>query len=898
MSFIEIEETSLPTLDLDVRQEGARVLLVLDYPSGDDVRQGKACAGAYGTILASCLASAGIALSTCSIIFIFPFPNENYCVNKFFTEKTGLTSEGLEFLNPLRERILDLDPTVIVPIGEMALQLITGKRGIEKYRGSILESSLVLGLKAIPTVHPRDSFKRFLLRYHIASDCKKIARESLRREIVLPVRTLLINPLFSEVISYLKDIKENKKEIAIDIECPVPKPVKDKTTGVTKIYGTKGVTCISFATAPDYCMSIPFNNYVWTETQEIEIWDIISYILFSEEIRKKYQNGACFDIIYQFMVHSLITRGAISDTLIKTNILYPEFPKSLAFLTSTRTDEPYYKDDGKEVNVDGTRDWNQYYIYNAKDSAVDFEIDIDLDKELEKSGNLPMWEYSQRLIEPLFYLQVRGIKINEKKLKEHKEEAKVYLKSLQEKLNTLVGEPINVSSPKQIMEFFYTKKNYPSITKSIKDKDGNRKEVVTVDNKAMTKIARLYDSEEARLEKKIRGCSKLIGTYLELPFDEDSRMRGAFKQSTKFGRLASSKTPFKTGMNQQNLPKVFMEFLEADDGFMCFELDKAQAEWVDSAYYFNEPNMIRAVEAGEDVHVSTAMLMFGAPKELIERENEILGPLTEPTEIEALRREKCPEVFLYPILPNMSMRQAGKKCNHSFNYGLSSTGFSMNYDMPTAQGKICYDLYHKKAYPGILKAHERIRNQIVLNRTLINGFGWKRRFLGRLDDNTFRQAYSYHGQSTVGRLLNEGIISIYYQQFDPDLAPFMRPVDLFSQVHDSVKGQYPDTELRNFAKALKQMQLDLDIPLKANGRTYVIKTDAKVGYNLKKMETVPLYGTEEEIYLKLLEIKKKLKPLKETKPEIENAIQEALEQEEEDLLLEKLQKEESENYAS
>lgn len=888
---IETEVSSSKVLE---QITGSRILLVIDYPNKDNLEENKITCGASGTILSTCMASAGLILSSTSVIYVLPFSNEGKGLYRYWTEKGGFTTEGLPFLDALKAKILSLNPTLIVPIGELALQATTDKKGIEKYRGSILESSLCENLKTIPTLHPRDTFKRFLLRYHISSDFRRVNKESNYKDLRLPKRDLRINPSFLEAKAFLEDILSNKKTIASDIECAIPKPVKNPETGVTKIYGTKGITCISFATSPLECVSIPFNNYVWTEEQEVILWLLISKIMADTEIKKKWQNGACFDMVYLLIIHSIFCLGNVSDTLIKANILYPEFPKSLAFLTSTRTEEPYYKDDGKEVNVDGTKDWDKYYIYNAKDSAVDFEIDISLDEELEKN-NKEMWLYSQKLIEPLLYMMCRGIKINEKKLFEHKEEAKKTLKSLQEKLNALTGSPLNVGSAKQCIEFFYEKRGFKKISKVVKDsKTGERKETISCDNKSMTKIARLYDSEEARLVKKIRGAKKLISTYLELPFDEDGRLRGSFKQSTKFGRLASTKTPFKTGMNQQNLPKVFMEFLEADEDHFCFELDKKQAEWVASAYYFNDANMIKAVEEEVDIHVRTAKLMFSAPESLIEKEDKILGSCTEPTEIEYKRNTHCPEVFNYPILPNMSMRQAGKKCNHSFNYGLGANGFANNYDMSLSTAKACYALYHK-SYPGIKHGHERIRNKIIVDRTLVNGFGWKRRFLGRLDDDTFRQAYAFYGQSTVGRNLNEGIITTYNDQYDPERKSSMYDVDIFTQVHDSLKGQYPDSEsrFRDFAKALKRMQENLDIPLKANGKEYIIKTDAKVGYNLKNLETIPLYGTVEEIVEKLKEIKKTLKPLKEKLSDIETSIEEALEQEEEDLINQKTEEQEN-----
>lgn len=890
MSLIELPDLSVGQLK-QIRP-GARILVVSDYPSEDSVRQGRPFSGTSGSILAQCMSNAGISISSCSICYVFGEPHTAADLHTLWTPKGGFTSSGIGFLGILKDHIEEAQPTIIAAVSELALQALTRCKGIEKWRGSILGSSLMEGMKVIPTIHPRESFRRYLLRYHIAADFRKIERESYDPETNLPKRDLRINPTFREVLDYLDLISKSYTRIAADIECSRRKRVKDKLTGKVNVYGKKGISCISLAVSPYLCMSIPFNNEVWTLEEEVEVWKALASVLTNPNIEKIYQNGAYFDMVYLLSVHGIYNRGFIHDTMIKQNINYPDFPKSLAFLTSIYTDEPYYKDDGKQVDLTGQHDKDKFYIYNAKDSAVDFEINTALDAEIDKYNNRAAYNFSQALIEPLIYMQCRGIRVDREKLDKYKKECNKQLIVFQKELDALCGQKLNVSSPMQTKKYFYETLGFHAITKNIRDKKtGTRTTTITTDNKAMTKIARLYNCEQARRVKQIRALRKLIGTYLEIPFDEDGRLRCAFKQSTNTFRLASETTIFETGMNMQNLPKLFKEFLIADEGMLMFQLDKAQAEWVASAYIFGDANMIQACEERVDVHCRTAKMMFGILEDAAKKEDKLLGTTTDVDEIRRIREEKIPEIYKYNPLPSMSCRQAGKKSNHSFNYGLSAQGFSNNYDMELQYSKRCYSLYHA-GYSGIRIGHEHVRSQLANNRTLTNLFGWKRRFLDRMNDDLFKAAYSFNPQSTVGRNLNEGIISSYQQQYDHNKSDFMAPVDMLNQVHDSLEGQYPLSNLRGMSKALIQMRDNLDIPLVANGRTFIIRTDCKVGFDLKNMSEINLDCSAEEVESQLIQYVKDYREkimlklsdaLISSEIDIESLIEETLTQLEEDL---------------
>lgn len=868
MSFLTIP--GLASLN-DVKK-GSRICLVVDYPSHADVMANQALSDTAGTILAKCLGHANMSMAEVSVYFLIPTPCTQVSFVKYWTPKGGFTTEGTKHFESLQTFIKQNDFNVYVPLGEAALNCMTNKKGITKWRGSILQSiDYFQNVKCIPTIDPRTAARQYLFMYYMSSDFKRINSESMTKDLNLPVRSLKIQPSFTEARSYLQNILDFVDLLACDIE----------------VYNNE-VSCISFAISELDCMSIPFDDR-WSVEEEKALWRLIALVLEDSKIEKIFQNGM-FDISFLFARNKIEVKGYIHDTMIKHNLNYPDFPKGLGFITSIYTREPYYKDEGKGWFKDlksGKGDINQFYTYNAKDSAVTLECSKPISEELVKFGNQKTYDFCERLMKPLLYMQARGILVDEAKLANHRAEAKLERDRLQAELKELCGFDLNVSSPAQCKNYFYNVKNYAVQTKKSKDaKTGVRKETVSTDDKAMKKLIRKYNSKEAKLVTQIRKYRKLIGTYLEVSYDTDKRLRCSFSLCTSSGRLTSSETIFGTGTNMQNLPKTFKEFLIADEGHLMCELDKAQAEWVLTAFVSGEGRMIAVVENNEDAHFCTASMMFGVPRELMEIENEVLGSSTDEDFIFEQRSKHCPEIFQYHlILPNMSCRQAGKKSNHSFNYGLSPQGFAIQYDMELKYAKRCYELYHN-AYPGLRLWHAHIQSKLGRDRTLESLLGRRRRFLARWNDDLFKAAYSFIPQSTVAQALNEGIVKSYEDQYKPEFE-FMKAKDLLNQVHDSElwqarylneKGEIDEGLLLNYAKIIKRSVENLDIPMYSGGRSFVVKSDCKVGFNAKNMENINCYASETEI---VEQLKKAIAKLSQEKPKPIAEVIEEVELEEE-----------------
>lgn len=701
----------------------------------------------------------------------------------------------------VKEIVALYSPKVVVTIDDAPLQRLTGFDSAFKYRGSPI---VMPNYTVIPIIRPSMATQVFINRYFIISDLRKAIRFVEGTESI-PVRTLLINPSYREVLHYLQDIIDNTRTVAFDIECC-----------------NQEVSCIAFATSPTMCMSIPMLGNCWTEMEECNIWKLIATILHSTKIAKIAQN-AMFDISFLARQNSIITRGSIDDTMIGHNYIYKDFPKGLDFLCSIYTNEPYYKDDGK-IWKTPEKDINKFYLYNAKDAAVTFECWEKIRYELLTKGFMDFYKHEiMEVFNPLLFAQIKGMRTNHEELMKTKVRVNKEIDTLQDELTRLCGFALNPVSSKQCKEYFY-------ITKEIKPYVSRKTGAITTDDDAMLRIAR-KGYREAEIVRDIRGKRKLVSTYLDIAFDSDSRLRSSYNLAgTSSGRLSSSQTIFGTGCNFQNIPPEFKTFLVADPGHILIEFDKVQAEWIVVAYLANDANMIDVVEKKQDAHVKTATLMFGAPEELIKAEAKVLKNVSGEHDILAARKAHCPDILKYNPIASMSCRQIGKKCNHGLNYDLGYKGFAMAADIGEKESKHIVELYHR-AYPGIRNTfHDRIRTQLSKNRTITNCFGRKRIFMDRWGDDLFKAAYAQIPQSSVGDMVNIAIPAIYN-----DNVYYMRKVDFLGQVHDSILIQYPIANIADLYYTIKSCIEYLDIPMIYSGRTFTIPTDVKIGLSWGNM---------------------------------------------------------------
>ena len=769
----------------------ASLAIVGEQPGRTEVVKRRPFVGPAGEVLRDCLSRAGINAGDCyftNVVKDLDAPITSYI--DLTGSNVQISDKGREYIDSLHREIQNLKAEVIVVTGNVPLYALTNRRGITKWRGSVLHD-VIPGKIIIPAIHPATVIppkNQPLNRHLITFDLKK-ARDVMIGEYQKPDYKCFIRPTFDQVMDYLTHVENLGKQgyhVAYDIE----------------IYNMQ-VSCIGFGSRDLEAMCIPFvhgsGDYFGVREEGI-IWRRIASILENKRIRKLGQNIV-------FDSHFLLRRYGIhvhetDDTMIAQQILMPDYPKGLDFIASIWTNVPYYKDEGKHwFKVGGA--WERLWQYNCYDVITCIEAFPKQVFDLRRQGNAITYERQRFCIEPCCFMMEHGTRVDPIALKSAYSDRINAAAESEKKLKELAGDDFNPRSTPQLKKLFYQTLGYKQYTKNGK---------ATTDVNAIKRLKR-QGCVEAELLQSIRRNQKLASTYLHpSKFDEDYRLRCSYNPvGTRYSRFSSGKSIFGTGMNMQNWPHELLDFLQPDEGFMYFSPDLSQAENRIVAYVGQVDTMIDAFESGKDLHRLTASLIFDKAYEDVSDEpgSCTLGDGTQ------------------------SERFWGKKANHGLNYDLGYKSFALYYEIPEQQGKWIIDRYHE-AYPGVRKSyHAHVKSSLRETRMLTNLMGRKTMFLGPLDDTTFKEAYSCIPQGSAGDIINErGLQYIYYNQ------ERFGPIALLNQVHDSIGVQIPVPPLCSWLEVADMVQAiknSLETPLITHwGRKFVIPVDFSVSLTLRK----------------------------------------------------------------
>ena len=724
--------------------------------------------------------------------------------------KWTISPEGYEYINDLGRELRALDLNCIVAFGNIALIALTNRVGITKWRGSVIESTLVPGLKVVPTFHPATFIPpkfNYLNKPVICEDLLHAKYESQFKEIKRTPRNIYTRPDFNQTINFLKHcwrVGRLGQLIGIDIEV---------------IHGE--VDCIGVSWSPTDSICIPFRysgGDYFTVEQELAIMRGIAYIIQDESIQKSGANFI-FDTQFLFRKYGIVPRGSLHCTQIAQKISYPDYPAGLAAVTTMYTDIPYYKEDGKQWMKMGAGTWEEWWNYNGVDAIVPVDTIPKQIEVLRKQKNFETYERQRGLIKPLLYMGERGIRVDVGSMMEYEKEQHAILDDLDLELKSIVGRDINYNSPKQLMEYFYKELgNKPYKKKNTK---GQFSDSIDVD--ALKRLVRQGGkaSTAARIMLDIRGLSKRISTYLDIgKVDKDGRYRSSYKPvGADTGRLSSGETIFGTGGNQQNWPHDLLRFFLFDEGYIGYSFDLSQIENRIVAYTGGVLAQIAAFEQGIDLHTLTASIIFHKPYDQV---SKVDGSSTLGD-------------------GRQSERYWGKKGNHGINYDESYKKFALVNEITEAEAKITLEEIHQ-GYPEIRGGyHAMIQTMLKTNRTVTNLYGRTRLFLGPVFESypnvprpacveTFRSAYAHFAQSSCADKVNEqGIEHIYYDQVH------YKPVELLAQIHDSVVFQIPlSIPWIEHANILLRIKKSLETPPIWHDREIQTPVDLAIGFNMCK----------------------------------------------------------------
>ena len=722
--------------------------------------------GPAGKKLDSILKQVGLSREECYITTVLSeYVPRNYFTPYYKDKKLSKPSEALrEHRECLIAELKKAAPNVVIALGAEALKVLSNWECVDigKWRGSVMEFD---GLKVIPTYSPDLLVRGGRLSKKVAGDAtqagtpvrpimimdfRKAVRESESPAVQYMVRERITGPSIQQAFDFLRDIQQNKRRIAVDIECE---------RGI--------ISCVGFATSPQRALCIPFIQSGYSDAEEAALRNLIGLILEDPSIPTMGQNFA-FDKAWLARDISEV-EGYDFDTLVAMNTVFPEFPQGLAFQTSLMTDIPYFKDDGKAHSK--TKDYPKLWHYNCNDCLVTYECYEKLQEEIKRKDLEKQFKFTMDVYKQMYVISRRGLNFDHDLRKKWRVESRKKLKELRNEINTTVGREINPSSGPQIQAYVYKELGVkPYLNRSTRRP--------TMDENALKKHA-VRDKEISPLFEQLlryRKENKFYTTYLAIKSDDDSRVRCSYGLA-ETGRLKSSGSSFFTGTNLQNQPPRMRPCYRADPGTTFIELDLGQAEARVVAYDSGDENYMKLFEEGGDIHVANAANIFGL----------------------ALDKVSYRE------------RQLGKKISHATNYGMGPgtmvesiiKELGTDYAISLGEAKKFQTAYHE-AYPRIKEWHARIRGELDDGRILKNCFGRRRFFMGPRDDKLFKEAYAFIPQSTVADLLNTSILKWKHYAYD-DIYPILL------QVHDSVIIQIPEKEKAPLQQLKECFQLPIKV---------------------------------------------------------------------------------------
>jgi len=281
--------------------------------------------------------------------------------------------------------------------------------------------------------------------------------------------------------------------------------------------------------------------------------------------------------------------------------------------------------------------------------------------------------------------------------------------------------------------------------------------------------------------------------------DFDNRLRASYSlTTTTTGRLASRMNIFKTGTNLQNLPPEFRECIIPRPGFCFTEADKKQSEALIVAFMSDEESMKHEFfRPGGDIHTKNASIVFGKEWE---------------------------EIVADKVNKDRSMRYVAKRMVHGWNYrlGIRTTADILAVDFPDltfteVQLKEMRGKYFER-YPNILRWHREVEEQLKTVSVLINPFGRRRHFMGRMDEDLFRKGIAFLPQSTCVDDLNLGAVRV--ERRLPEEA------FILGQFHDAILVEHLPQDQEEVVLVLKK---ELQEPFLINGNVVTIPIELKFG---------------------------------------------------------------------
>ena len=398
------------------------------------------------------------------------------------------------------------------------------------------------------------------------------------------------------------------------------------------------------------------------------------------------------------------------------------------------------------------------------------------------------------LLSILMKMERHGIYLNVDALKTLGNGVIAQLKTLEEEIHALAGEPFTINSPKQLSVILFEKMGIAP-----------PKKIATGFSTSADVLEELQD--RVPLAAKVleyRSLEKLRSTYIEtLPLQinpASGRIHCTFNQSVAATGRLSCQDP-----NLQNIPirselgrEIREAFLPERAGWSYLSADYSQVELRLLAHLSEDPNLLAAFNNNEDIHTYTASLMFAVHLALVTKE----------------------------------MRQQAKAINFGILYGQQAFGLARELGIPVPKASAFIKAYfnrYGKVQSFLEECKEKARQ--TGKATTLSG---RERIIadinsknGILRSAAERLAINTPIQGTAADLIKFAMIEV-----DKNLTRDKYESFMVLQIHDELLFECPDSELlamQSMVRKAMEGAMKLESPLKVS-----LAVDITVGKNWKE----------------------------------------------------------------
>jgi len=307
-----------------------------------------------------------------------------------------------------------------------------------------------------------------------------------------------------------------------------------------------------------------------------------------------------------------------------------------------------------------------YACYNAYVAYAAYEKVI---AEIKEQGMLSIYtEIELPLVYTLFDMELAGIAMDAEALSEYGKGLAVRIAELEKSIYDQAGEEFNINSPKQLGVILFEKLG---IEGSKKTKTGYSTAADVLEELATTNPI-IRDILE------YRQLAKLKSTYadgLATCVDEDGRVRSTFMQTvTATGRISSTEPNLQNIPIRMELGRQIRRVFHPKKDCVFLDADYSQIELRVLAHMSGDQGLIGAFKAGQDIHRSTASLVFNTPFE-------------EVTDLQ---------------------RRRAKAVNFGIVYGISAFGLAKDIGVGRKEAQEYIDNYFQ-AYPKMHEFLEKLK---------------------------------------------------------------------------------------------------------------------------------------------------------------------------------------------